>query len=61
MTTIRELGYSHSKNDFESQVLGQVIFRFISEKNHPQVVFKFEMTEVEEKTSSRLNREIRPY
>jgi hypothetical protein len=33
----------------------------MSEKNHPQVVFKFEMTEVEEKTSSRLNREIRPY
>jgi len=27
MTTIRELGYSHSKSDFESQVLGQVIFQ----------------------------------
>jgi hypothetical protein len=56
MTTIRELGYSHSKNDFESQVLGQVIFRFISEKNHPQVVFKFEVAGAEEKTSSRLSR-----
>ena len=57
MTTIRELGYSHSKNDFESQVLRQVIIQGLRvKKNHPKVVFKFEIAGVEEKTPSRLSR-----